>query len=428
MTFFNFLFVFPAPKVILMTIIINYKGISNMDIKNIFHSNSGAKAFFTSIILWGIGIGSFSAALNNYLSDIHHMDSIDRGWLEFFRELPGLALIFLLALLHKVSDWKIMRIGTVISLAGAALLFIPANKIAIVAFIMIWSMGEHLVMPVRQGIAMQVAKPGYAGQSLGFLTGAMNFGTVAGSLIVAALFFIGTKFFNCAEKSLFNILWGIIILLMSASILSTFSKNAPSMPSKRPRFYFNRKFNKFYALELFYGARKQIFLTFAPYVLIKEYNFSTAKMATLLCICAIINIFGAPAIGRITDRWGYRNVMIWDTVILTFVCLMYGFAGDIFAPGIAFWIVAVNFIFDAVLSTTSLATNIYVKTLSSSQDELTSTLSTGISINHLIAIISAPIGGWIWVKFGIGWLFSFSAVMAVCNTLFAMTIPKPQTK
>ena len=55
----------------------NTQGIFNMDIKNIFHSNSGAKAFFSSIILWGIGIGSFSAALNNYLSDIHHMDSID---------------------------------------------------------------------------------------------------------------------------------------------------------------------------------------------------------------------------------------------------------------------------------------------------------------------------------------------------------------
>ena len=397
-------------------------------IKDSFKPDSGAGAFFFSILLWGIGIGSFAAALNNYLSDIYHMNSMERGWLEFFRELPGLALVLLLALLHKISDWKVIRIGTMISMAGAALLLIPANQIAVTAFIMIWSMGEHLVMPSRAAVAMQVAKPGCTGQSLGFLTSVMNFGHVAGSLLVAGIFFFGTRYFERSEAFLFNVLWGVIIVLMLASTISTFTKDAPNAPSKRPRLYFNRKFNKFYALELFYGARKQIFLTFAPFVLIKEYGFSTASMATLLGLCALINVFAAPAIGKLTDKWGYRNTMIWDTVVLTFVCLLYGFAGDLFPVQIAFWVVAVNYVLDAILSTTSLATNIYVRSLAENQDELTSTLSTGISINHLIAILSAPVGGWIWVRFGIGYLFTFAAVMAIFNTLFAMTIPKPEQK
>ena len=395
-------------------------------IKDSFKPDSGAGAFFFSILLWGIGIGSFAAALNNYLSDIYHMNSMERGWLEFFREMPGLALVLLLALLHKVSDWKVIRIGTMISMAGAALLLIPANQIAVTAFIMIWSMGEHLVMPSRAAVAMQVAKPGCAGQSLGFLTSVMNFGHVAGSLLVAGIFFFGTRYFERSEAFLFNVLWGVIIVLMLASTISTFTKDAPNAPSKRPRLYFNRKFNKFYALELFYGARKQIFITFAPFVLIKEYGFSTASMATLLGLCALINVFAAPAIGKLTDKWGYRNTMIWDTVVLTFVCLLYGFAGNLFPVRIAFWVVAVNYVLDAILSTTSLATNIYVRSLAENQDELTSTLSTGISINHLIAILSAPVGGWIWVRFGIGYLFTFAAVMAIFNTLFAMTIPKPE--
>ena len=397
-----------------------------LKIKDSFKPDSGAGAFFFSILLWGIGIGSFAAALNNYLSDIYHMNSMERGWLEFFREMPGLALVLLLALLHKVSDWKVIRIGTMISMAGAALLLIPANQIAVTAFIMIWSMGEHLVMPSRAAVAMQVAKPGCAGQSLGFLTSVMNFGHVAGSLLVAGIFFFGTRYFERSEAFLFNVLWGVIIVLMLASTISTFTKDAPNAPSKRPRLYFNRKFNKFYALELFYGARKQIFITFAPFVLIKEYGFSTASMATLLGLCALINVFAAPAIGKLTDKWGYRNTMIWDTVVLTFVCLLYGFAGDLFPVRIAFWVVAVNYVLDAILSTTSLATNIYVRSLAENQDELTSTLSTGISINHLIAILSAPVGGWIWVRFGIGYLFTFAAVMAIFNTLFAMTIPKPE--
>ena len=396
-----------------------------MKASSIFRPHSGAGAFFLSILVWGIGVGCFAASLNNFLSDIYAMDSVDRGWLEFFRELPGLLLVFILATLSRVSDWRIMRIGTLVSLAGALLLLTPASKVAVTFFIMVWSLGEHLVMPVRSVIAMQVAREGRAGQSLGLQTSVMNFGSVAGSLLVAAIFSIGARWLQ--ERMLFNVVWSLIIALMAVSVASTFSREAPDAPpARRPRLYFHRKFNKFYALELFYGARKQIFLTFAPYVLIKVYGFSTATMALLLGVSACINIFAAPAIGRLTDRWGYRNTMIWDTVVLCGVCLLYGFAGDLFPRSVAIVVVCLNYILDAIISTTALATNIYVRELASSQEELTSTLSTGISINHFIAIISAPLGGWIWLRFGVEWLFGFSAVMAVCNTLFAMTLPKPQ--
>ena len=404
-----------------------------IDIRDTFRSGSGAGAFFTSILVWGVGVGCFAAAMNNFLSEIYHMDSLDRGWLEFFRELPGLALVFLLALLHRVSDWKIMRLGTLISMAGAVLLLIPtgnfvSGKIAVTLLIMLWSTGEHLVLPVRSTIAIQVAKAAHAGQSLGLITGVMNFGSVAGSVIVMLIFFCGGRFLHLENRTLFNIVWCLIALLMLVSIVSTFSPDAPNIPSKRPRLYFDRKFSKFYALELFYGARKQIFLTFAPYVIIKVYGFSTASMALLFGICAGANIFAGPLIGRITDRWGYRNVMIWDTVVLCFVCLMYGFAGNLFPREIALAVICLNFLLDAVISTTGMATSIYVRDLAASPDEITSTLSTGLSINHLISIMAAPLGGWVWKSCGIGVLFAFAAVMAVCNTLFAMTIPKPRRR
>ena len=394
----------------------------------IFRSSSGAYAFFLSIFVWGIGVGCFMAVMNNFLSDIYHLNSVERGWLEFFREMPGLALVFLLALLHRTSDWKVMRLGTLISMIGAGLLLVPSDKVFVTAIIMLWSTGEHLVMPVRSSIAMQIAKEGHAGQSLGYLTSIMNFGTVAGSILVALLFYAGTVWFEQKGEILYQAVWILIVILMLISFISSFTKDAPQVPSKRPRLYFNKKFNKFYALELFYGARKQIFLTFAPYVLIREYGMSTANIALLMGICAAINIFVAPWVGKLTDRWGYRNTMIWDTVILFFVCLLYGFAGNIFPAKIALAVVCINFLLDAMISTTSLATNIYVRQLAKNQDELTSTLSTGISINHLISILAAPAGGWIWMKWGIGMLFAFAAVMAIFNSLFAMTLPKPAKK
>ncbi len=394
-------------------------------LNTIFRPRSGALPFFISIVVWGVGTGCFAAVLNNFLVDIYQLNALERGWLEFFREMPGLLLVFALALLHRKSDWKVMRLGSLISMLGVSALFIPADKMLVTLLIMIWSLGEHLVMPVRSSIAMQIAKEGRQGQSLGFVGSARNVGTVFGSLIVAMIFQIGIHALNITNKVvLYNAVWAIIMVLVGAAYLCTYSKSVPNLPSRRPRLYFHRKFSVFYALELFYGARKQIFMTFAPFVLIVNYGLNTSQIALLLGICAAVNIFGSPLIGRLTDRLGYRNTMIWDTVVLFFVCLLYGYAAIWFPPQIAIWVVCLNFLLDAILSTTSLATNLYVRDIAGSPDEVTSSLSTGISINHLISIIAAPLGGWVWHRYGVQVLFSFAAAMAVANSLCACLIRK----
>jgi len=274
--------------------------------------------------------------------------------------------------------------------------------------IVLWSTGEHIMLPVRSTLAMNIAKEGKAGRSLGFVTGATNAGNVIGSVMVAAIFYIGMNLFHASSGvRLYNVVWGVIAVLLIASFICIARFRSGEGLTKRPRLYFSGKYGKFYALELFYGARKQIFLTFAPYVLIRVYGMDTTMMAVLMGACALINIFCAPLIGRLTDYLGYKNIMIYDTVILFFVCLMYGYADRLFAADVAYIAVCINFLLDAVISTTSMATSMYVREISDSAEETTASLTTGISINHLISIFAALAGGLIWEKFGFGVLFSF---------------------
>ena len=390
-----------------------------------FPPGRSAGAFFLSVALWGVAFGCFQAVMNNFLSEIHRFSELERGWLEFFREMPGLLLIFMLAALHKVGNWKVMRLGALIACVGVSALLIPADKITVVLLIMIWSAGEHLMMPVRQALTMEIAAPGKGGMALGLVTGTINVGTVAGSLIVAGIFFAAVNLLGVQNRLfVYDLVWAVIALLTAAGLAAMMIPKNADGPAKRPRLYFNWKYRIFYALELFYGARKQIFLTFAPYVLIKVYGFDTAVMAALFALAAGLNIFMAPLVGKLTDRIGYRNVMIYDTVVLFFVCLLYGYAGSWFPKNVALWVVGINFLLDVVLTTTSLATNLYVRDISDNRDELTSTLSTGISINHLISICAARVGGWIWLRFGVGPLFAVAAVMAVFNTLCALAVPR----
>jgi len=181
-------------------------------------------------------------------------------------------------------------------------------------------------------------------------------------------------------------------------------------------------------LEIFYGARKQIFLTFAPYALILFYGADTSVIALLLAICAVFGMLLSPAIGMLVDKLGYKKIMVADTLILVVVCLMYGFAHRIFPMHIAFIVVCINFVLDSIISLASMATNVYVRDLSSSREELTATLTTGISVNHLISVMIALLGGYIWKTLGIEVLFTLSAVLGVINSIFAATIKKPEQR
>lgn len=392
---------------------------------------SGAGSFFTSILVWGVGIGCFGAVFNNYLVEIHNVSGMQRGLLEFLRETPGVMLVVILAALHGFSDWKILRIGTLCSIVAAALLIMPVSFAGAIPLIVICALGEHLVMPVRQSIALSIARDGRSGESLGVVTGAISAGTVAGSLAVAAIFLVGTRIAEVGDsRILYNIVFALVALLLAASFAVASSVREPGLSKRaRPAFYFRRKYWRFYVLELFYGARKQVFFTFGPFVLVKLYGMPTQRVAALFAVSAFLTaLWGGRLIGRLVDRWGYRNVMIWDTVILFFVCLLYGYAKDIFSLPVATAVVCANYVLDSILSNASMATNLYARTLSDSQEELTATLTSGISMNHVVTVCFALVGGIVFDRYGAGVLFAFAAAMALANSAFALTIPKPKSR
>jgi hypothetical protein len=85
-------------------------------------------------------------------------------------------------------------------------------------------------------------------------------------------------------------------------------------------------------------------------------------------------------------------------------------------------VVCINYVLDSIISLASMASNVYVQDIALSQEEITATISTGISVNHVISIFIALMGGWIWKVTGIEVLFTISAFLGLCNTLYAATI------
>jgi MFS family permease len=331
--------------------------------------------------------------------------------------------------MYRFADSKIFKIGIAIAAGGASGLFLTSSgeffmtKIFVVLFTVLFSTGEHIIMPVRATIAMDLARKEKSGESLGITSSIGQLGNIAGFIIVTVIFFFLNRIgFKRTDIIGYRIVFGISAALMIAAALVAAALRETTLKSPRRRFYFAKKFHKFYMLEVFYGARKQIFLTFAPYVLILQYGADPSIMSLLYTICAVFGMLCSPLVGKIIDKAGYKAVMIADTLILIVVCILYGFAHRLFPARIAFFVVCSNFVLDSVISIASMASNVYVQRIASNQEEITATLSTGISVNHVISIFIALMGGWIWKVTGIEVLFTLSAVLGLANSIFAATI------
>ena len=387
-------------------------------IKETFRNGTSYRALLISILITGLSYGLYKGMLDNYLAEVVRMGEMDRGVTEFFRELPGIALVFILAVFYMMSAETMYKAGAVIMLCGMGMhALLPPDKVLVTLAICVYSLGEHIQLGMKSTLMMSYAKPGKGGAALGVQSSASQIGTLAGYLIIVGVF----SLFVASQP--YKPFFAAAAVLAGVSAVYSLRIQGESKPdaSKR-RFYFHRKYGKYYMLEMFYGARKQVFLTFGPYVLILFYGANAATVSLLFAISAIACFFASPVVGRIIDRLGYKVVMISDTLILVIVCFFYGFAHHIFPRDVAFIVCCINYVLDAVISLASMASNVYVKDLADSDEEVKATISTGVSINHVITIFIALFGGWIWETLGIETLFVASAILGLCNSAYAATI------
>ena len=387
-------------------------------IKTVFREDSRFKVFLLSVLITGLSYGLYKGMLDNFLAEVVGMGEMGRGVTEFFRELPGILLVFLLAAFYMLSAESLYKAGAVIMLVGLAMhAVLPPTKVLATLAICMYSLGEHIQLGMKNTLTLEYARPGRGGTALGLLSSTNQIGTLAGYLVIVLVF---ARF---AEKQPYSLFFALSAVLAGVSMVCAMGIRGKSQTDEtKRRFYFHKKYTKYYMLEMFYGARKQVFFTFGPYVLILFYGAGAAAVSLLHAVCSVAGFLLSPVVGRIIDKVGYKAVMVADTLILVVVCFFYGFAHHLFPMKTAFLVCCVNYVLDSVISLASMASNVYVQDLADSPDEVKATISTGLSINHVITIFIALFGGWIWHALGIETLFMLSAGLGLCNSAYAATI------
>jgi predicted MFS family arabinose efflux permease len=277
-------------------------------------------------------------------------------------------------------------------------------------------------MPVASTIGMELASEGKTGQRLGQLNAIRNLAAILGSFVV----FLGFRYLGFTFKNTFI----LTALAFAVAAILMFGMKPDKAHLPKTYFKLHKEYRLYYLLSILYGSRKQLFITFAPWVLVTVFNQPTQTMATLMMIGGVIGILFQPFLGWMIDHLGERFVLASEAILLVVVCFGYGFAKTLFPENIAFLIACICYLLDQMLMSVNIARATYMKKIAIQPDDIQPALTVSVTIDHAFSIAIALIGGLIWNYFGFQYVFLLGVLIALVNLAAALQvrIPKQQVK
>ncbi|WP_291548794.1 MFS transporter [Clostridium sp. HMP27] len=380
-----------------------------------FKTDRDFSLFLIVGILTGIASGINSTVFNNFLSDSYNLSASARGIVEFPRELPGALIVVVLGVLSFLGDVRMSIVGMVFASLGMVGLGILSPTFGtMLIWMMILSLGTHIFLPLSAGIGMNLSEKESYGTRLGRYSAYNLFATIIGYAIV----WFGFKYLGLTYKIAFII--AAFFYIFAAIFLGLMTSKKPAV--KKVKFVFRRKYTLYYILSFVNGARKQIFLTFAPWVLIQVYHLDPPTFAILGLIISMVSILTRTIVGNAIDIKGERFVLSLEAVVLIVICLGYSFAADVAPTGIAVVVIAACYVIDNSLSVVEMARSTYIKKIAVDPDDVTPTLSAGTSFDHVIAMTIPFLGGLLWTAMGYKYVFIVAAFISLINLFLSLKI------
>ncbi len=329
-----------------------------------------------AIFLLSLGTGLQNGINTNFMKELGITSSqvlMQSG----IREIPGLILMFLAALtMHLPLTWR--AVSSVLLLGiGYALYATVHSWTALVVVSLAASLGFHLWMPLNSSLGLGLASKEKSGRVLGALASVGAVATMAGigSILLFSRWFSLRVFAGVAG--------GLIVI--AAIVLSRLPKNIGETKKAQPRLLFKKRYWLYYGLLLFEGSRTQVFSAFNIMVLVYTYGLTAVQISYLLLASGVVNFACAQPMGRLLDTLGERTTLTVGYIALALCFVGYALISNV-------WFLAVMVIFINLLVTLSMGLSTYVNRIAPAE-ELTPTLSTGVSVNHITSVGMSFVAG-----------------------------------
>lgn len=355
-----------------------------------------------------LSFSTWQALLNNFAIERAQFTGVEIGILQSLREVPGFlafGVVFLLLFLREqpLAFLSLLLLG----LGTAATGFFP-SEMGLYVTTVIMSIGFHYFETLRQSLALQWLDKDVAPIAMGRMVSA---GSFAG-LIAFALIWLTLEVLHVDMIWVYMTGGGLTVLVTVWCWLAFPSFKGKAEQHKH--LVLRKRYWLYYALTFLWGARRQIFVVFAGFLMVEKFGFNAAAMSLMFLATSAMAIWFSPKVGRLIARLGERRVLILEYSGLIAVFLAYAFVDNA-------WLAVGLYLLDHLFFAMSFASKTYFQKIADPQD-IASTSGVSFTINHIAAVVIPVVFGQIWVS-DHSWVFLAGAVMAGCSLALAFLIP-----
>ena len=364
-----------------------------------------------------VAFSTWSALLNNFVIEKAGFTGVEIGWLHSVREIPGFLAIGVIALIIFIRE-QVLGLVALLMLGVATALTAQFPSLGgILTITMLSSIGFHYYETVNQSLQLQWIDRDRAPQTLGWIVAAGS----AATLVAYVLIVLTWQAFDLSYNFVYMVSGGFTALVAIFALLAYPQFEAPHPQVKK--MILRKRYWLYYALQFMSGARRQIFVVFAGFMMVEKFGFRVHEVTALYLINLVANMLFAPLMGRAVGKYGERNTLIFEYVGLITVFSLYG---GIFYFGWGVVLAATLYVVDHLFFALAFALKTYFQKIADPKD-IAPTAAVAFTINHISAVFLPAVLGYLWVT-SPGSVFALAAGMAATSLALALMIPRHPEK
>ncbi|MBM1689038.1 MFS transporter [Sulfitobacter geojensis] len=372
---------------------------------------------FLMALAMPIAFNTWSALLNNFVIEVADFDGADIGLLHTVREIPGFLAVGVIAIIIFVREQVLGLVSLVLLGAATAVTAWFPSMGGILTITMLSSIGFHYYETVNQSLQLQWLKIEDAPRMLGWLLAAGSFATLIAYLAIMALW----ETLSLSYNIVYLAGGGVTVVIALFAMVAYPQFEAPTPQNKT--MVLRRRYWLYYALQFMGGARRQIFVVFAGFMMVERFGYEVHEITTLYLINLVANIFIAPLMGRAVGYFGERRTLGFEYIGLVLVFLSYG---GVYYLGWGVVVAAMLYVLDHMFFGLAMAQKTYFQKIADPAD-IAPTAAVAFTINHIAAVF-LPVGlGLLWLVSPAA-VFFLAAGMAAVSFALAMLIPRHPTR
>lgn len=377
-----------------------------------------------------LSFATWSALLNNFVIEVAAFTGREIGWLHTVREIPGFLAIGVILILLVMREQVLALVALALLGAASGVTAWFPSFTGILVCTLLSSIGFHYFETVNQSLQLQWIDKDRAPIVLGRILAVGAGASLAAYGAIVALWEALGLDYNTVYLASGGLT--LAIVLVAALAYPQFENPHP----QHRHMVLRRRYWLYYALQFMAGARRQIFVVFAGFMMVERFGMKVGEMTALLLVNYLINMAIAPAMGRALGRYGERNVMGFEYVGLTLVFLAYG---GLYWFGWGIVVAGGLYILDQLFFALSFALRTYFQKIADPRD-IAPTAAVAFTINHIAAVFLPAALGYLWARspdhvFVLGAGMALVAFGLICliprhpapgnETLFSRALPQP---